>query len=302
MENVEVNVVSLGRVLEGHGKITSTLEDHEIDGFGEKLKTSVARVEQPGCIACGDGRPCLHQADGSPRQIRARIFGAGAAPLAMVGMADESFIETASSIKSQEDLYSVTARLHERLGNEESAHFDCGAAKGLLEHVRTVAELSPDDPNLAVALSVLEKELPEEDTRALAQGVISQTAELAALLQRIDWDGGKYVQHVADKAPANVEVLETKDDEVGGHAEVAVVLVDGPVDEGGHAIYTLDEEKLAQETGRQVFVANLEELRRTARQLGDYPRNLTALILHQICGVYPNLGDGSHPVYVLSVA
>lgn len=302
MERPEVNVVSLGRILEGRGKIRSSLEDNGLDGFGEKLRMSLARVEQPACLACGDGRLCLHQADGGPARVRARIFGASTAPLVMVGMADPEFIKSSTPIKSQADLRAVISRLHERLGNEESGHIDCGAATGMTSHVRSVAELTSDDPNLAVALSILEKELPGEDVRAIARDIIIQAKDMAQLLEQVSWDGPAYVDDVAKKAAANVEVLATKDDGVGGHAEAALVLVEGPVDEDGHALYTIDEQKLMDETGHQAFVVNLEEFRRTAKKLGDYGHNLTALVLHQICGVYANLADGSHPVYVVGVS
>jgi hypothetical protein len=127
---------------------------------------------------------------------------------------------------------------------------------------------------------------------------------LADVLEQRGWNGDEYVDHVADDNPEAVEILFTKHDAVHGHAEQAVVLVDGPVDQDGRPLHTIDKDLLKKLTGLEAFVINLNELRRDADKLGKSEKQkaqlYTAALLH-VAGAYKNLGDGSHPVFVVKI-
>ena len=306
--DLKVEVLSLGKVLEGEGSITSTLPETEYESFGSTLRDSIGEVEQADCPACIDGRRCLCQADGSEPKIRPRKAGAGISTLAMIGMGDRLAINyLVDNADKAEDLYEFSGKLQENLGNKESGHYDCGAAKGLIKHIRTVSTLDPNGTISKLVKNILVQEAPDENADELVDDVIEQAAPFAEVLEKCGWDGAKYVDSVADKEPSAVERLEVdKNHPAGGHAEDAVVVVDGPVDTDGRPLLTIDEEELCRRTGRRAFVVNLDELRRDANFLGGTSklsaRLLAAGLLHHLGGVYKNLGDGSHPLYIVQIA
>jgi hypothetical protein len=300
--NLEVEVTCLGRILEGEGKIKSTLEDHEIPSFTEALSQSIGRVEEPNCAACIDGRCTLHQVDGSSPKRRPRKAGASLSSLETAALGSDEHLRVLEEAQSASEIYDYSTRLQHTLGNRVSAHIDCGAAGGPIEHNRSVSHLDQASPTVRLVSSIMAKEAPEHDTTVTIDRVIKRASRFSSLLERVGWQGTDFVEHVSQEDPAAVEVLEMKDDEVHGHSEDAVVVIDGPTDEDGRPHYTLDEEELYRLTGRRVFPVNMEELRRDAAKLTDPAEGLTAGLLYHFGGVYYNLGDGSQPLFVVSVA
>lgn len=300
-KELEIEVACLGRVLEGEGKIASTLEDGELEAFGVALKKSIGRVEQPECAACLDGRCRLHQADGSSPRLRPRKAGASLSSLATAGIGSDKHLAELEKCNSAEEVFEYSGQLQRSLGNQESAHVGCGAAGGFIEQSRAVSQLDPAGPTVSLVQNIMSREAPDKDSGRLIERAMKRAGKLAGLLERVGWSGQKFEQHVAAKNPAGVEILETKDDEVHGHAEDAVVIIDGPVDDDGRPLYTLDDEELFRLSGRRVFPVNLAELRRDGAKLADPAEGLVASLLHHLGGVYYKLGDGSHPLFVITI-
>ena len=306
--DLQVEVVCLGKVLEGEGKITSTLEKPGYSEFSDALQNSIREVEEADCSACIDGRRCLCQADGSEAKLRPRKAGCDVSTLAMMGMGNKLATNyLADSSKDSEDIFEFSAKLQENLGNKMSGHFDCGAAKGLIKHSRSVSELAPGSQTVELVRTIVSGEAPDEDTVKLTGEVIEQAGPFADVLENCGWNGDQYVQKVAEKEPSTVEKLEVdENDPVGGHAEDAVVVIDGPVDNDGRPQHTIDEEELFKLTGRRAFIVNLNEIRRDATVLGGASRLSARLfaagLLHHLGGVYKNLGDGSHPLFLVQIS
>lgn len=303
---VTADVTCLGKVLEGDGKIHSRIEENEYGNFASALKESIAEIEEADCPACIDGRRCICQADGSETKLRPRKAGAGLSSFAMVGMGDRLAISyLQGNAHNSDDVYDFIAKLQHTLGNKESGHFDCGAAKGLIKHARSIPDLDPGSPEVGIVRDMVSSEAPSENAGELIKDVVGQAAPFADVLERCGWNGDDYVNKVAAKEPSGVEKLEVdEDDPVGGHAEDAVIIVDGPTDSEDRPIHTVDEEKLFQLTGRRAFIINLNEIRRDASQLGSHAtlkaRLFTAALLHHL-SAYKNLADGSQPLFLVQI-
>jgi len=297
-----VEVVCMGQILEGEGKIKSTLLESEYDSFAEGLRQSLARVEEPECAACGDGRCVKCLADGQPGKVRPRKFGGSLSPVVMMGLGDRLHL---AALQDGESIYDASEEIAAVLGNKQSGHEDCGAAGGLVKHIETLGTQNLNSSNVKVVKTLVEAEETGADTNELLAGPIRQALPYAEVLKAQDWIGSDYVDRLAGIDPSTVEVLETDDSPTHGHEEQAVVLIDGPVDEEGRPIHTIDKDKLMELTGHQAFVVNLNEIRRDADILGSTPKQksefFAAALLHHVAGVYPSLGDGSHPVFILRV-
>jgi hypothetical protein len=305
-EDIKVEVECLGAVLEGEGKIGSTLEIHDYPAFGEALTQSIARIEELDCAACIDGRCVECTKNGGTAKIRSRKAGGSVSTFVMMGMGNRNFLgRLDDTAHSAEDLFSRSAELQEFLGNKQSGHDDCAAAKGAVDHVRGVAQLKDDHPNLQFAKSVVASEYPEQDIELLSENVRNQASGFAYVLDSRRWNGDKYVEKISEEDPDAVEVLRMEDNDVHGHAEDAIVIVDGPVDENLRPLHTIDKDKLKELTGREAFIVNLNELRRDALMLGGTQKQRAQLflstLLHHAGGAYKNLGNGTHPIYLVQV-
>jgi len=297
-----VEVINLGKILEGEGHISSTLQEQDYDRVSEALRQSVALIEEPDCAACGDGRCVRHLANGGPGKIRPRKFGASMAPVVMMGLGDKLHL---ASLEDGESVYDAATEVQGVLGNKECGHVDCGADTGLIKHIRLIGELKLDSISVNVVRKLMEQESPDTDFDAIASDIIAQAPAYADVLEAQGWHGPEYVNSLANKDGETVEILETDDSPLHGHAEQAVVLIDGPVDGDGRPLHTIDKDKFMELTGLQIFAVNLNELRRDADKLGGTAKQkaqlLTAGLLHHIGGVYKDLGDGSHPVFAVKI-
>lgn len=305
-KTLQIEVECPGKVLEGEGFIGSKLQEKDYGPFGEALKLSIVEIEEPECAACIDGRCTQCQKNNQPPKIRPRKAGGSISTLVMMGLGDRLFLDSLQdNTQRAEDIYSVSEDLQLYLGNKESGHEDCGAASATAVHVRAVGRLSEISPAVSLTKKIISAEYPDENSSELANNVISQANAFAALLDSRNWDGNQYVEAVASKHPEAVEILQTKNDPLHGHAEQALVVVDGPVDEDSRPLHTIDKDSLKQLYGKEAFIVNLNELRRDANLLGGTPKQkaqlLTAALLHHIGGVYKSLGDGSQPLFVVRV-
>ena len=304
MDNTyEVDAVCLGRILEGRGQIKSTMPETEYGSFAEALKQSVVTIEEPDCAACGDGRCVKCLANGQPGKVRPRKFGGSLSPVIMMGLGDRLHL---AALEDGESIYDASQEIAAALGNKQSGHVGCGAADGAVAHVETLGKQTLESPNVKVVRTLIEAEETGQNIDELLSRPIKQAPAYAEVLKTQNWVGSNYVDHISEIDSSTVEILETDDSPTYGHAEQAVVLIDGPVDEDGRPIHTIDKDKLMQMSGHQAFIENLNEIRRDADILGGSPKQkaelLTAALLHHVAGVYPNLGDGSHPVFLLRIA
>jgi len=304
---LDVKVDILGKVLEGEGKIHSMLEEKDYERVAESLKQSVVEVDEPDCSACIDGRCVRCQKNGEAARNRPKKVGAGIGTFAAVGMSDSLFLETLEdTTENADDVYELVDQLQENLGNKISAHEDCGAAKGLTVHIRSVASLKKDGPTVDLVKSLMQQEAPEQDTGKLVQKPLDLATSFADILDARSWSGQGYIKHAADKNPEGVEELYTKDDGLGGHAEQFVAVIDGPVDDDGRPLHTIDKDKLKELTGLEAFIINLNEMRRDADKLGKTEKQkaqiMTAGLMHLLGGAYYNLADDSLPLFVVRVS
>jgi len=304
---IEVKVDILGKVLEGEGPIHSALEEHDYEKIAKALEQSVAEVDEPDCSGCIDGRCVKCQKNGQPGRNRPKKVGAGVGTFAALGMSDSLFLESLEdTTEDAQDVYELVDDLQTNLGNKISAHEDCGAGKGLSKHIRSVSKLDKDGPTVKLVRALMEKEAPGQDIDALINKPLDLAGSFADIIDARDWVGQDYIEHAAKKNPEGVEVLYTKDDELGGHAEQLVVVVDGPVDEDERPLHTIDKDKLKEITELEAFIVNLNEMRRDANKLGNTARQkaqiMTASLMHLLGGVYYNLADDSLPLFVVRVS
>ncbi len=305
---LEIGITSLGPVLEGEGKISSSLEKSEYGAFEEGLRQSVVEIEEPNCAACIDGRCTRCLRSGQKGKTRPRKAGGSISTLVMMGLGDRLFLDDLQdNDEGAGGLYATAGALQLFLDNRESGHEDCGAANGIVDHLRSVAGFDRNGPSVNLVKTIIRKEhrLKDMEVDELISPVINQAVPLANVFESRGWSGSDYADHISEDDPEAIEVLVTKDDEVHGHAEQAVVVIDGPVDENGRPLHTIDKNRLKELTGMEAFIVNLNELRRDANKLGSTPKQkaqlLTASLLH-LGGTYKNLGDGSHPVFVLTIS
>jgi hypothetical protein len=306
-EALKVEIECLGKVLEGEGKIKSILEEKDYEAFGSALRESIVAVEEADCAACIDGRcvDCLH--NGEPAKIRPRKAGGSLSTFVMMGIGDKNFLDgLEDNAQNAEDLFAASSELQTFLGNKESGHVDCGAAAGAISHVRGVSQLKNGNRNLEFAKDVVAAEFPNQDTESMSDNIRNQAAEFAYVLDSRRWNGEQYVENIAHQDPECVEVLHQKDDEVHGHAEDAIVIIDGLVDGDLRPLHTIYKDKLKELTGHEAFIVNLNELRRDAFKLGSTEKQKAQLYLstlvHHAGGAYPKLGDGSQPVFIVRIA
>jgi hypothetical protein len=302
---LDVEVTCLGKVLEGNGQISSSLEEGDYASFEHGLKQSIAQVEEADCAACIDGRCTNKLKSGEPGKIRPRKAAGSVSTFLMMGLGDRLFLDDLKdNNEGAEGLYATAGALQIYLDNRECGHEDCAAAKGAVKHLRSVAQFEPEGPTTNLIQDLVRADYGDVRTGELVLKSIGQASELADVLEQRGWNGDEYVDHVANDNPEAVEILFTKHDAVHGHAEQAVVLVDGPVDQDGRPLHTIDKDLLKKLTGLEVFVINLNELRRDANKLGKSEKQkaqlYTAALLH-VAGAYKNLGDGSHPVFVVKI-
>lgn len=299
-DTYEIEVVCLGRILEGSGQIKSTMPETEYGSFAEALRQSVVRIEEPNCAACGDGRGVKCLANGQPGKVRPKKFGGSLSPVVMMGLGDRLHL---AALQDGESIYDASEEIAAALGNKQSGHEDCGAAAGLVKHIETLGAQSLDSPNVKAVRSLVEAEWTGQNTDELLRGPINQAPAYAEVLKAQDWIGSDYVDRLSQIDASTVEILDTDAGPTHGHAEQAVVLIDGPLDEDGRPIHTVDKDNLMELTGHQAFFENLNEIRRDANILGGTSKQkaefFSASLLHHVAGVYPNLGDGSQPVFIL---
>ncbi len=314
---IKVDVSYLGRVGEGEGAITSTLEEDRFGEVAEGLRQSIARVEQDGCTACIDGRCTLHLANSAKGKVRPRKAGASVSPFSMMAIGDPDYLESLRSrVTSPEDFYKEISDLQRHFGRRESGHaglgpdgelvFDCGAAGGLVEQVGAVGQLELDGPIASLVIDFLASHgVGQGEAEEMVSGNIERARSFSEVLAENNWDGKKYVAKVASDDPEAVEVLEyDSQDPLHGHKEQFVALVDGPMDEDG-PLYSVDKDEMKKHTGLEGFVVNVDELRRDAAQGSSNEKEeaklLAASLLYHLGGVYKKLGDGSHPVFYIKV-
>lgn len=305
--DLKIEVTCLGPILEGKGRIHSELEPNDYEQFGEALKQSVAVIEEPGCPACKDGRLCLHHTDNTPYTVRSRIGGASGAALAMMLLGDRNYLEGLEDTTSSDDeLYNEVNALMRFLGNTPGAHNECGALIGLKDHISSIAEASPTTPCVKTALDLAASIKPRDDMDEIFGQIQQNAVDAARLLEKHGWDGAKYTDTLRDEYPGGVEELEIDSEHPArGHQELAIAIVQSPVDKNLRPIYSINDEKLLELTGGQAFTINQDEITRNATLLGGNNRQRAQLLaaswLHQVPGVAYNLTDGSQPVYILKI-
>lgn len=305
--NLQVEVECPGKILEGEGKITSTLPEHEYANFAEALKKSLVEIDEPDCAACIDGRCVECLKNGEAGRNRPKKAGGGISSFVMMGIGDKNFQEGLhDTARSPEDLYTAADQIQVFLGNIPGGHIGCGAAGDTAPHVNAVANLKPNSPAITLTKEALKAEAPDQDADEVIHKVLSQAAPFTYILESRRWNGTEYVDRIAAENPEAVEVLKTKNNELHGHAEDAVVVIDGPVDEDLRPLYTLDKDLLKELTGREAFIVNQDELRRDAHKLGSSPRQIAQLyaaaLLYHFGGVYKKLGDSSQPLFIVRIA
>ena len=306
-KELNVEVVRLGKVLEGNGPISSSLEESDYDAFEKGLQQSVVEIEERDCAACIDGRCVNKLRNGEPGKIRPRKAGGSVSTFMMMGLGDRLFLDSLlrEEHEEAEGLYATAGALQVYLDNRESGHEDCGAAKGAVKNLRSIPKFSSQGSTINLIRQMVADEYEGVDVDELIEKSTSQALELARVLEQRGWSGDEYIEHVAEDSPEAVEILYTKDDAVHGHAEQAVVVIDGPVDQDGRPLHTIDKESLKNLTGREAFIANLNEIRRDANMLGKTHKQKAQLFAGALLfttGAYDNLGDGSHPVFVVKIS
>jgi|GEM_PF-3767748 len=314
LSRVEIQI--LGKVLEGHGAIGSELAETDWSAFGEALKQSVDRIQETEYSSCIDGRQTVELANGSPERLRPRKAGGGLAPFAMRGIGSGEFRQELAGVNTRQELFDKIALVNKMIGRRESAHaglmpdgavvFDCGAAGGFVAQTKGLGTLTAENPNAKIVFQLLAPEISRSVEPIPLLSSVSQGAiEFGNILQEKGWDGQAYVEQLMAKDPEAVELLQAKPDEVHGHAEAAVVLVDEEIGEAEEPTVGINKSTLKKLTGHEAFVVNVNEFRRASRLMtstrDEQIRFIISNLLYHTQGVYNSLGDGSHPLFYLKL-
>lgn len=312
----QVEVQILGRVLEGHGAISSDLAEQDFPAIAESLRQSIDRVQQTEYSSCVDGRQTIELASGDPEILRPRKAGGGLTPFVMRGLASPEFRRELRTITTPEELYSKITEVNYLINRRESAHasimpdgslvFDCGAAGKLVEHVQSIATATEQSPNIKSVLSLVGSEIPPAVSPGLLlRGMNTGGKELGEILLNVGWDGEDYVRQLMQRDPQAVELLKGEDNSLHGHDEKLVALVDEDMKGKQDLTIGINKAKLKELTGLDAFVINVNEFRRSSGIMASTRASRANFIIsnlaYQTEGVYKNLADGSHPVFYLKL-
>jgi hypothetical protein len=137
--------------------------------------------------------------------------------------------------------------------------------------------------------------LPEFEAADLAKDhelCVTGAAEFRDLLHNSHWDGRLIVDRAGKRNPDGVEVLRAQHNDLHGHAERGLLIIDG-------AGFTFDEQLLDKQGLGEWFVWNLDETKDDARleaiDEATYRRLCVAGVLNHL-GVGNNLPAGNMPV------
>lgn len=302
IDPAQVEVQILGRILEGRGQIKSSLEDSRLPQIAEALKHCARLIEEPYLSSCGDGREVLRLASGRPGRLRTRKFGASVSPFNMGALSNQQFLNGLSRAGSAEELYDACDQTSISIGNQPSGHFDCGAGGGVVDHNRTVSEMEIDSPNgqaVAFMAQTLNPSISQEAAASHMTAIRPQAGVWAGIMEAKGWSGARYAARLAERNGDSVEVLQTDESPLHGHAEEFIVLTISDVDQDGRPLMGFDKKEVKKRTGLEYFGVDLSELVRDANYLGQdegsRARPLVAGLAHHV-SVADHLTDGSLPV------
>ncbi len=210
----------------------------QLDEIAEQNARSLTEPTDLSCTACIDGRCTLHNADGSPAEVRKRRVGGSASNLGVMLNADASVTATFDMNASIGELVQIA----DDAAGERSAHTGgCGGANGEI----TDNELIATEPKIMAAVKALmaipavREALGFDYSEVLGQRVVDNAGKTAVFLRAKGWDGQRYVDGVLAQNPRGVEELEVDHDDhkFHGHKEPSVSIVLGnktmPLDHDG---------------------------------------------------------------------
>jgi hypothetical protein len=254
--------INLGNV-EGIPSTYANYNPEQLNEIAEKSAQSLVEPTDLSCAACIDGRCTLHNADGSPAEIRLRRVGGSASNFGVALNAEASVVDT---LDSEAPLGEQIQVIDDFMGERSAHEGGCGGANGEVAD----NELIATDPAIMNATKVF-MEIPEVKEffgagfdETLGSRVRENAAKTAEFLKIKGWDGQKYVDGVKAQNPRGVETLEVdhEDEKFHGHKEPSVTIVIGkktmPLDHDGF-VWNLEEtkkvaEKFAGQRGEEGYV------------------------------------------------
>lgn len=238
----------------------------QLNEVAEKNADALVAPTDLSCAACIDGRCTLHNADGSPAEIRLRRVGGSASNFGVALNADASIVGT---LDAEAPLGEQIQVIDDFMGGRSAHEGGCGGANGEVAD----NELIANDDAIMNAVKVF-MELPEVKEylgvgfdEVLGGRIRENAAKTAEFLKAKGWNGQAYVDGVKAQNPRGVETLEVdhEDEKFHGHKEPSVTIVIGdltmPLDHDGF-VWNLAEtkkvaEKLAAQRGEDGYVQAL---------------------------------------------
>lgn len=238
----------------------------QLTAIAEKNAQALVAPTDLTCAACVDGRCTLHNADGSPAEVRLRRVGGSASNYGVALNAEASIVDTLDPEAPLGDQIQI---VDDFMGARSAHEGGCGGANGEIpDH-----ELIAHDPAIMNATKAfmeipsVREYLEADFDEALGERVVANAAKTAELLQEAGWDGQKYVDGVIAQHPRGVETLEVDPDdhEFHGHKEPSLTIVIGdktmPLDHDGF-VWNLKAtkeaaKKLAGQRGTEGYIQAL---------------------------------------------
>ncbi len=282
----------------GEGKISSDIEDKGVASLIEQLRECLTPVTHDGYAACIDGRYAKRLMNGQSVPVRVRKAGGSMAPFAATCIAKGPLFTTFSRDASSQEIYEGVVNFQLSHSKRESGHVDefgpsCGAANGAAAHADAVVRKTKEMSQVITAL------LPEFNPADLTKdhtACVEGAMEFKDSLRSSHWDGPAIVQAAAQRDPAGIAILRGEHNDLHGHREQGLLIVDIPG-------YSIDQDILKEEKLGEWFVWNLDETKHDARleaiDEASYRRLCVAGVLNHL-GVANNLCAGDMPVILFT--
>jgi hypothetical protein len=290
-----LNKIGLGQE---NGGITSNLTEQDFGTYAEAISFAVAEIDDKSHIACIDGRCTVCQINGESEAVRSRIAGG------ILSYNIGALLSDVSLSKSLSETDSIMQQMHEiekfalnTIGIKCSSHEGgCGAANGLIDHLKVVNSASIEASTEAVLELASDNFKTSYDANAYE--VVSENAtKLAKDLESQHWQGNDFVNHASSEEPGGVEKLESDaSHNFNGHKEQSIILVTGNK--------TISKRKLLELGLGQAFVVNLDLINDMAVSLSGlegqkgYSKALHALVAYQLA-VASNLCNKNMPMFIV---
>ena len=287
--------LGLGKDQDG---ISSSLIEEDFNTYATKIASATTNIEDKYHIACIDGRCTICQINGEKEVARSRIAGGILSYDVAAILSDSSLSKSLSDDDSIMDKFAEIEKFaNVTLSIAPSSHSGgCGAANGLIDHLRIINSDKIAQSTAAV-FDLVGTDFKTEFSSNDYDQISTASVQLADELGQQQWSGNDFVSAISNREPSGVEQLDADtEDRYSGHKEQSIILVKGNK--------TVSKRKLIELGLGQAFVININLVNDMAVSLSGlqgqsgYSKALHALVSYQLA-VAANLCNKNMPIFVV---